>query len=424
MLEMIGKKAKAASRMLATLSTEKKNKALLSIALHLRNEQKSILSANEYDVSAAQANGLSDALIDRLLLTPERLEAIASDVEKVVELEDPVGEVFDERVLSNGMKAYKRRVPLGVVGVIYEARPNVTVDVASLCLKTGNAVILRGGKETVKTNSALTAVIHDALQASGLPQDGVQTIADPSRERVLELLKLDQYVDMIIPRGGASLHDFCRQHATVPVITGGIGVCHLFVDKSADVEKSIPVIHNAKVQRPSVCNALDTLLVHEEIAPRILPLVAEDLSKAVVEIRADEEAFSLMKDYSERICRASSEDFGKEFLALILSVRVVKDIDDALDHIWQYSSGHSEAILTEDKEIAARFVDAVDSSAVFVNASTRFNDGGQLGLGAEVAVSTQKLHARGPMGLRELTTYKWVVGGVRDEKNRDYWVRS
>lgn len=423
-MELIGKRAKLASRKLATLSTKKKNEALLSITTHLRNEHKSILSANEYDVEEARNAGLSDALIDRLLLTPERLNAIASDVEKVVGLEDPVGEIFDERVLASGMKAHKRRVPLGVVGVIYEARPNVTVDVASLCLKTGNAVILRGGKETMSTNSALTAVIHNSLYGCGLPQDAVQTIADPNRERILELLKLDQYVDMIIPRGGASLHDFCRGHATVPVITGGIGVCHLYVDKSASVEKSLPVIHNAKVQRPSVCNALDTLLVHDEIAPRILPLAAQDLSKAGVEIRADEKALSLMKDYSESVGPASNEDFGKEFLALVLSVKVVKDIDEALDHIWQYGSGHSEAILTEDASNAAHFVDAVDSSAVFVNASTRFNDGGQLGLGAEVAISTQKLHARGPMGLRELTSYKWIVGGVTDEKEANYWVRN
>jgi len=415
LLEKIGQKAKAASRQLATLSTEKKNEILLSIAAHLRAEHKSILSANEFDVSAA-INGLSSALIDRLLLTPERLNAIADDVEAVTKLSDPVGEIFDERVLANGMNAHKRRVPLGVVGVIYEARPNVTVDVASLCLKTGNAVILRGGKETVNTNSALTAVIHNALYSCGITQDAVQSIADPSRDRVLELLKLDKYVDMIIPRGGAGLHDFCRQHATVPVITGGIGVCHLFVDKSADIEKTIPVIHNAKVQRPSVCNALDTLLVHKEIAPKVLPLIEEDLLKANVEIRADEKAFALMNGAKQ----ANDDDFGKEFLDLVLSVKIVKDVDEAIEHIWQYSSGHSESILTEDERAAKKFVDSVDSSAVFVNASTRFNDGGQLGLGAEVAVSTQKLHARGPMGLQELTTYKWIVGDV----SGNYFVRS
>jgi len=416
LLEEIGQKAKAASRQLATLSTEKKNEVLLSIAEHLRIENKSILSANETDVNKAKANGLSHALIDRLFLTSERLNAIADDVVAVTKLFDPVGEVFDERVLVNGMNARKRRVPLGVVGVIYEARPNVTVDVATLCLKTGNAVILRGGKETVNTNSALTAVIQNALYSLDITQDVVQIIADTSRDRILELLKMDKYVDMIIPRGGAGLHDFCRQNATVPVITGGIGVCHLFVDRSANIEKSIPVIHNAKVQRPGVCNALDTLLVHEEIAPKILPLIAKDLTEANVEIRAEEKAFALMDGAK----RAGEGDFGKEFLALILSVKIVKDVDEAIEHIWQYGSGHSESILTEDERTAKQFVERIDSSAIFVNASTRFNDGGQLGLGAEVAVSTQKLHARGPMGLQELTTYKWIVGNVSE----GYFVRG
>ncbi|HEX6289785.1 MAG TPA: glutamate-5-semialdehyde dehydrogenase [Herpetosiphonaceae bacterium] len=410
-LQIIGQRARAAARRLATLPTATKDRALLAIAAELRADQATILAANEQDVADARASGLSDALIDRLRLTPERLSAIAADVEHVTELSDPVGERFDERTLPNGLRIHRRRVPLGVVGVIYESRPNVTVDVASLCLKTGNAVILRGGKETVRSNAALVTTIRRALAATGLPDDAVQVIADPSRERVLELLRLDQYVDMIIPRGGAGLHRLCREHATIPVITGGIGVCHMYVDGSANIERAIPVIRNAKVQRPSVCNALDTLLVQREIAPRVLPLLGENLAAAGVELHADAEALPLLATAGQRALPATDQDWGTEFLALVLSVKVVAGLDEALEHIWRYSTGHSDAILTEDPAAAARFVDEVDSAAVLVNASTRFNDGGQLGLGAEVAVSTQKLHARGPMALRELTTYKWVIEG-------------
>lgn len=410
-VQAIGQRAKTAARGLATLSTATKNEALQAIAAQLRSDMDTILAANEQDVADARTNGLSDALIDRLRLTPERLQAIAADVEHVISLADPVGERFDVRTLPNGLALHRRRVPIGVVGVIYESRPNVTVDVASLCLKTGNAVILRGGKETTRSNAVLVAAIRRALATAGLPDDAVQVIADPSRERVVELLKLDQYVDMIIPRGGAGLHQFCREHATIPVITGGVGVCHMFVDATADLDQAIPVIHNAKVQRPSACNALDTLLVERAIAPRLLPRVAADLAAVGVELRADEEAFPLLSSASEQVVPATASDWQTEFLALVLSVRVVDDLDAALEHIWRYSTGHSDAILTNDGKAAARFVDEVDSAAVFVNASTRFNDGGQFGLGAEVAVSTQKTHARGPMALHELTTYKWVVEG-------------
>jgi glutamate-5-semialdehyde dehydrogenase len=408
---MLGQRAKAAARQLATVSTADKNAALRAIAAQLRADMDTILAANEQDVADAHTNGLSDALIDRLRLTPARLEAIATDVEHVVELHDPVGERFDERTLPNGLRVHRRRVPIGVIGVIYEARPNVTVDVATLCLKTGNAVILRGGKETTRSNAALVQSIQNALQATGLPDDAVQVIADPSRERVLELLRLDQYVDMIIPRGGAGLHRFCREHATIPVITGGIGVCHIYVDSSANVEQAVPIIHNAKVQRPSVCNALDTLLVERSIAPQLLPLVAADLAAAGVELRVADEALPLLTDKGATVVPATPSDWGTEFLALILSIKLVAGLDEALEHIQRYSTGHSDAILTEDAATATRFIDEVDSAAVLVNASTRFNDGGQLGLGAEVAVSTQKLHARGPMALQELTTYKWVVEG-------------
>jgi glutamate-5-semialdehyde dehydrogenase len=407
----IGQRAKRAARQLATLSTATKNAALLAIAAQLRAEQDAILSANEQDVADARTNGLNESLIDRLLLTPERLAAIATDVEQVTRLDDPVGGRSDERTLPNGLRIHKRRVPFGVIGVIYESRPNVTVDVATLCLKTGNAVILRGGKETLRSNAALVAAITRALTDSGRPTDAVQVITDPSRERVLELLRLDQYVDMIIPRGGAGLHQFCRQHATIPVITGGIGVCHIYVDRTANIEQAVSIIHNAKVQRPSVCNALDTLLVDRQVAARLLPQVAEALAAANVELRADPQALPLLQHSAAYLVPAQDSDWGTEFLALILSVKVVDSLDDALDHIWRYSTGHSDAILTQDVDTAARFVNEVDSAAVLVNASTRFNDGGQLGLGAEVAVSTQKLHARGPMALHELTTYKWVVEG-------------
>ncbi len=410
-VQALGQRAKAAARSLATVSTVTKNTALQAIAAQLRADMDAILVANEQDVADARTNGLSAALIDRLRLTPERLQAIAADVEHVITLADPVGERFDVRMLPNGLHLHRRRVPIGVVGVIYESRPNVTVDVACLCLKTGNAVILRGGKETTRSNAVLVAAIRRALATAGLPDDAVQVITDPSRERVVELLRMDQYVDMIIPRGGAGLHQFCREHATIPVITGGVGVCHMFVDATANIEQALPVIHNAKVQRPSACNALDTLLVERVIAPQLLPRVAADLAAVGVELRADAEAFPLLSTAAPNVVPATASDWNTEFLALVLAVRVVDGLDEALEHIWRYSTGHSDAILTTDASAAARFIEEVDSAAVFVNASTRFNDGGQFGLGAEVAVSTQKTHARGPMALQELTTYKWVVEG-------------
>jgi glutamate-5-semialdehyde dehydrogenase len=355
-----------------------------------------------------------------MLLTPARLEAIAADTRSVAELPDPVGEVFDMVDLPSGLRLHKRRTPIGVVGVIYEARPNVTVDIAALCLKTGNAAILRGGSDIARSVAAITAAIGAALEASGLPADAVQSITDPDRELVRGLLRLDRYVDMIIPRGGGGLHRFCLENATIPVITGGIGVCHIYADATADLVRSVPLIYNAKVQRPSVCNALDTLLVQREIAPALLPMVADSLCAAGVELRCDAESLAILADAPGaagwKIVPAGPDDFGTEFMALILSMRVVDGLDQALDHIAAYGT-HSEAILTEDAAAAERFVREVDSAAVFVNASTRFNDGAQFGLGAEVAVSTQKLHARGPMGLKELTTYHWVATG-------DYSVRA
>ena len=363
------------------------------------------------DVAAAQAAGMNPSLLDRLTLNPQRLAAIANDVEHVATLPDPVGKVYDQRTLPSGLRLHKRRVPLGVVGVIYEARPNVTVDVAALCLKAGSAAILRGGKETMRSNAALVATIQRALTTCDLPGELVQAITDPDRALMMGLLKLDRYVDMIIPRGGAGLHHFCREHATVPVITGGIGVCHMFVDETADIEAAIPLIRNAKIQKPSACNALDTLLVHRAIAAHSLPLIGADLVAHGVALHADAEAQRILAAAGIACTAATADDWGQEFLALIAAIRVVDDLDTALDHIAEHSQNHSDAILTRDDHNAARFVQEVDSAAVFVNASTRFNDGGQFGLGAEVAISTQKLHARGPMGLEELTTYKWVAEG-------------
>jgi glutamate-5-semialdehyde dehydrogenase len=408
----VGRHVCAAARRLAVLETAVKDAALHAIADALLAHQAAILAANAADIAAARASDTSAALIDRMLLTPERLAAIAADARSVAGLPDPVGECFDQSVLPNGMRLGKRRTPLGVVGVIYEARPNVTVDIAALCLKTGNASILRGGSDIARSVAAITAAIQQGLAQAGLPAESVQSITDPDRAIVRELLRLDQYVDMIIPRGGGGLHRFCLEHSTIPVITGGLGVVHLFVEASADMARAVPLIHNAKVQRPSVCNALDTLLVQREAAPALLPAVAADLCAAGVELRCDPASLALLADQpgaaAWRVVPAGPDDFGTEFLGLILSVKLVDGLDEALDFIAAHGSGHTEAILTGDEAAAARFTQEVDASAVFVNASTRFNDGGQFGLGAEVAVSTQKLHARGPMGLRELTTYKWI----------------
>ncbi|HNP70446.1 MAG TPA: glutamate-5-semialdehyde dehydrogenase [Kouleothrix sp.] len=412
-LNEIGQRARAAARTLALADTTRKNAALEAIAAALLERADEVLAANAGDMERGRAAGMSPALLDRMLLTRARLEAIAADTLTVVRLPDPVGEQFDQALLPNGLRVHRRRVPLGVVGVIYEARPNVTVDIAALCLKSGNAAILRGGKEIVGSCAALTGVIRAGLAAAGLPADAIQVIDDPDRALVEQLLRLDRYVDVIIPRGGAALHQFCREKATIPVITGGIGVCHVYVDAAADLAKAVPIIRNAKVQRPSVCNALDTVLVHRSIAAEALPAIARDLLAHSVELRADEESLAILKGAGlagERVVPAQASDFGTEFMALVLSARVVDGLDDALEHIARYGD-HSDAIVTEDRAAADRFVAAVDSSAVFVNASTRFNDGGQLGLGAEIAVSTQKLHVRGPMALRELTTYKWVIEG-------------
>ncbi len=431
-LVSLGQRAKLASRAVARASTAQKNAALHAIADGLTRNQAEIVDVNSLDVADARAAGLSPALLDRLMLDKKRLAGIAADTRAVAALPDPVGQEFDGRVLPNGLRIARRRTPLGVLGVIYEARPNVTIDIAALSLKTGNAAILRGGKETLRSNLALVAVIQAALEETGLPADAVLYVANTDRALIVELLRLDQYVDMIIPRGGAALHKLCREQATIPVMTGGLGICHLFVDASADQAKAVEIIHNAKTQRPSVCNALDTVLVHRDAAVEFLPKMARRLAGDGVELRADPTALLILERALARsetgqsskedprsplpaprslVTPAGPDDFDQEWMRLVLGVKVVGGLDEAMDHIAQHSTAHSDGILTENYTNAMRFVNEVDSAAVFVNASTRFNDGGQLGLGAEVAVSTQKLHARGPMGLQELTTYKWVVFG-------------
>ncbi|SCB87761.1 glutamate-5-semialdehyde dehydrogenase [Gilliamella intestini] len=411
MLQQIGKTAKLASYQLAQCSTTIKNHTLMVIADLLEQHSASILSANEKDIQAAKKQGLNEAILDRLLLTPERLTSIANDVRKVVSLTDPIGQVIDGSILDNGLKLQRHRVPLGVIGVIYEARPNVTIDIAALCLKTGNAAILRGGKETINTNAAIIAVIQKALKQVGLPQTAVQCINDPDRKYVHELLKLDKYVDMIIPRGGASLHKLCREHSTIPVITGGIGVCHIFVDETADFDKALPIIVNAKTQRPSTCNTLETLLVHRNIAKQFLPKFSQIMADNNVILHADASCYDILKTCTATVFPVKDEELQQEWLSKDLNVLIVDSLELAIEHIREYGTGHSESILTRSLINAEQFVNQVDAAAVYVNASTRFTDGGQFGLGAEVAVSTQKLHARGPMGLEALTTYKWIGYG-------------
>lgn len=412
-LPAIGQAARKASRQLATQSTRAKNDALEAIAAELENRADEVLTANKKDVAQGRENGLDDALLDRLLLTRERIEKLAAGVRKIIDLDDPVGSEIESRVLPNGMRLSKRRIPVGVMGVIYEARPNVTIDIASLCLKTGNAAILRGGSETLRSNLALVDVIQSALEKTEVSATAVQYIENTDRALVGELLQMDEYVDMIVPRGGAGLHELCKEKSTMPVITGGIGICHIYVDASADLERAIDVIENAKVQRPSVCNALDTLLVHEQVAGDLLPDVAARLKKSDVEIRALGDAYDILQEHGQgvKLQQAGSDDFDQEWLALILGVRTVSNVDEAIAHVQDHSTEHSDSILTNDWKNAHRFVDAVNSAAVYVNASTRFTDGGEFGLGAEVAVSTQKLHARGPMGLEEMTSYKWIGFG-------------
>ena len=412
-LEQKARAAKEASRKLAFLSTEIKNKALANIAQSLVKEQDKILAANKADYKKAKASGMSQAMLDRLMLSPSRLKAMAEDVKTVAALPDPVGEMFEMRTLPNGLQVGKKRVPLGVIGAIYESRPNVTIDISSLCLKSGNAVILRGGKEALNSNLALAGAAQQACLKAGVPEGAVQFIESTERALVNQMLKMKEMIDLVIPRGGAELIKLVSENAAMPVVTGGIGVCHTYVDKDADLKKATDIAYNAKVQRPTVCNALDCLLVHQDVARTYLPKIARRWAKAGVEMHCDKRAMEVLRSNpSLKLVAAKKEDWGKEFLSLTAAVKVVDSLDEALEHIARYGSGHSEAIVTEDYSAALRFLNEVDAACVYANASTRFTDGAQFGLGAEIGISTQKFHARGPMALKELTSYKWVIFGT------------
>ena len=407
------KAASYASGYLATATAEIKNTALIAIAEAVEANSTSILDANAEDLENAKRDGMDFHIRDRMTLNGNRVQDMADAARSISKLEDPIGEVLEQRNLPNGLHLERVRVPIGVIGVIYESRPNVTIDIATLCLKSGNAVILRGGKECILTNMTLATIIKDAVESAGIPSDIVQFIESTDRALVKEMLQMDEAIDLMIPRGSAELVNFVGQNAKMPAITGGIGVCHTYVDADADLDNALEIVVNAKVQRPTVCNALDTVLVHQAVAHNFLPKLAHEFGIQNVELRADSRAMSILDALASgaEIKQAVSDDFGTEFLALIASVKIVDSIDEALTHISNYGSGHSEAIVSENNEVIERFLNEADASAVFANASTRFNDGGEFGLGAEVAISTNKLHARGPMGLKEITSYKWKIRG-------------
>jgi glutamate-5-semialdehyde dehydrogenase len=414
-LKDIGQQALQAGHALALCPSLARDAALEEIARRLGAAGEALWAANRADLDEARAAQVAAPLLDRATLTPAKVAGMAQGCRDVAALPDPLGEVFDGRTLPNGLRIAKRRVPLGVLGVIFESRPNVTIDISALAIKTGNAAIMRGGRESLRTNIVLADMVREACAAAGLPADAVQLIASTERSLVPALLAMDDVIDLVIPRGGPGLQALVKEHARMPVIYGGIGVCHIYVDASADLGKAIPLIMNAKIQAPSVCNAVETLLVHRAVAAEFLPAVVAALNAAGVEVRGDQATLEALRGAAgidpALVKAAGPDDYGQEFLALVLSVRVVDSLDEAVAHIARYSTHHSDAILTNDYAHATRFVSEVDSSAVFVNASTRFNDGGQFGLGAEVAISTQKLHARGPVGAQALTTYKWVVEG-------------
>lgn len=407
MLIELGKKSKQASRIMAKLSQTEKNNALLAVADELIKKSDYIIKANETDMKNARENGMSDALLDRLALTHKRIDDMAEGIRQVVSLEDPIGEVISMKERPNGLLIGQKRVPMGVIGIIYESRPNVTVDAFALCFKTGNAVILRGGSDCINSNIALVKVIREALSNSNVTEDAVNLIEDTSREVVKEFMRLNKYIDLLIPRGGAGLIKTVVENATIPVIETGTGNCHIYIDETADLEKALPIIKNSKLQRLGVCNACESLVIHKAIADKAIPLIADMLKENDCEIRGDEVSMSL----SPYIVSASEEDYGTEFLAKIISAKVVNNLDEAIEHINKYSTGHSEAIITESYEASNRFLNEVDSACVYVNASTRFTDGFMFGFGAEIGISTQKLHARGPMGLLALTSTKYIIYG-------------
>jgi glutamate-5-semialdehyde dehydrogenase len=409
-IELKAQAAKRAARRLATTSSAVKNAALVGLADALVANAGAILDANRHDVEAAQGDGLSPAKLDRLTLTEDRIAAIAKDVRNVASLPDPVGEMIEMRTLPNGMQVGKMRVPFGVIGAVYENRPNVTVDIASLCLKAGSATILRGGKEALASNLAIGKVIDASLADAGVPEGAVQIVESNDRQIVAELLQMNEYIDLVVPRGGEELIRFVEKNATMPVLIGGIGVCHTYVDKDADLAKARDIVVNAKTRRYSICNALDTLIVHADVARAFLPDVQKALAEKDCELRCDERSYEILEGRGG-VTRATGDDYGKEWLALIASVKVVDSYDEAVDFIYRYSSGHSDAIVTEDYSTAMRFLREVDTAVCYVNASTQFTDGAQFGMGAEIIDATQKFHARGPVGLREICTYKWIVLG-------------
>lgn len=407
MLTQLGKRAKKAERVLMTASAEQKNKALGFIAEALIENTQYIIEENKKDIAAARQKGMSESMIDRLMLDEKRIKGISDAAKELIALSDPVGKVISGTTRPNGLLIEKVTVPLGVIAVIFEARPNVTVDAAALCLKSGNTVILRGGKEAINSNTAMAKIMRQAIANAGLPEDCIQLVEDTSRESATALMKLNGYVDVLIPRGGAGLIKACVENATVPVIETGTGNCHIYVDKDADIEKAVEIIYNAKTSRPSVCNACESLVIHKDIAEEVLPLIKKRLDEKSVVIHADERAMAILPDS----LRATEEDYGREYLGYEISVRVVDSLDEAAEHIMTYTSGHSECIISEDYSATREFTSKVDAAAVYVNASTRFTDGGEFGFGAEIGISTQKLHARGPLGLDELTSFKYIVYG-------------
>lgn len=406
--ETLGSRAKACRKAAATASTAEKNNALSAISRALRLNADAILEANEKDLKAARENGMSEAMQDRLRLTADRINGIADGVDDVIKLEDPIGETISGSVRPNGMSITKVRVPLGTIAIIFESRPNVTVDAAVLCLKSGNAVILRGGKEAFHSNKCLCDIMRSALKEVGFPEDLIQLVEDTSREVSGELMRCSDYIDVLIPRGGAGLIRACKQNATVPVIETGTGNCHVFVDETADLDMAVSIVNNGKTRRVSVCNAVESLLVHENIAEKFLPMIKAKLDEKKVEIRGCERTKAILGD---SVVPATEEDYATEFLDYIISVKVVKSLDEAIEHIDRYTTHHSECIVTNDLGNAERFRKEIDAAAVYVNVSTAFTDGGMFGLGAEIGISTQKLHARGPMGLRELTSMKFLISG-------------
>jgi glutamate-5-semialdehyde dehydrogenase len=406
-LEILGKKARNSAKILSQASTNQKNSALKNASVNLRSGINEILSANSEDVKMALSVGLKPSIIDRLKLTEDRINSIAEGLEQIVVLEDPIGEMISMTLRPNGLQIGQKRVPLGVVGMIYEARPNVTVDVFGLCIKTGNACILRGGKEAFRSNLTLVNILRKSLKECGLPEDCVQLIEDTSRESALAMMKLNKYLDILIPRGGAGLIQTVVENSTVPVIETGVGNCHVYIDSFADPVKAVEITYNSKTHRPGVCNAAESLLIHSSVANKLLPLIGQKLKEKKVEIRGDE---SVCKILSYAV-PANDEDWGTEYLDLIISVKIVNSLDEAIQHISEYGTKHSESIVTENYSNAQRFLNEIDSAAVYVNASTRFTDGFEFGFGAEIGISTQKLHARGPMGLKALTSTKYVIYG-------------